>query len=156
VRSTRLILVGITVVLVGLGIASVGVTLGNPTFSWPGRLLFPAFLAAAAVGIWYAFRPPALRADAMEISYDDRVNRQHMARSDLTFVYRGQVSEQGRLSDIWGKGYIFAGSDGRVGLTLHTYWFSDDRIAEFAQRLQVPIRGDFTIRVKDRVDPTFT
>jgi hypothetical protein len=156
VRATRVILVVITVVLVGLGIASVGVTLRNPTLSWPGRLLFLAFFAAAALGIWYTFRPPVLKADAMYVTYNDRINRQQMARSELSFVFRGQVSERSRLGDVWGKGYIFARSDGRIAVTLHTYWFSDDRIAEFAQRLQVPVRGDFTERVRDRVDPTLT
>jgi hypothetical protein len=143
----------ITVVLVGLGMASLGVTVGNPTFSWPARLLFPAFIAATVMGIWYTFRPPVLKADAIEIIYNDHVNRQQMARSDLAFVFRGLVSERSRLNDVWGKGYIFARSDGKVAVTLHTYWFSDDGIAEFARRIQVPVRGDFSVRVKDRVDP---
>lgn len=90
----------------------------------------------------------------MEITYDDRVNLQQMSRSEMSFVLRCQVSERSRMGDVWGKGYVLAGSDGRVGVILHTYWFSDDRITEFAQRLKVPIRGDFTVRVKDRVDPT--
>jgi hypothetical protein len=33
--------------------------------------------------------------------------------------------------------------------------FADDGITEFAQRIGVPIRGDFSVQVKDRVDTTF-
>ena len=152
----RLVLVVITVALIGLGIASLGVTLPNTTFSWPTRLLLPTFLTAVAVGVWYRFRPPVLKADATEITYDDRVSRQQMPRSELSFVFRGQVNERSRLGDVWGKGYVFVGSGGRLGVILHTYWFTDDRIAEFAQRLQVQIRGDFSARIKDRVEPTWT
>jgi hypothetical protein len=31
--------------------------------------------------------------------------------------------------------------------------FTPDGMAQFAQRLQVPIKGDFSVQVKDRIDP---
>jgi hypothetical protein len=36
------------------------------------------------------------------------------------------------------------------------FLFTADGMALFAQRLQVPIRGDFSRRTTDRVDPTTT
>lgn len=99
----------ITVVLIGLGIASVRVTLGNPTFTWPTRLLLPALLAAVAVAVWYSFRPPVLKVNSMEMSYDDRVNGQQMSRSELSFIFRGQVSKRSRMGDVWGKATCWRG-----------------------------------------------
>ena len=34
--------------------------------------------------------------------------------------------------------------------------FTPDGMTHFAERLQVPIHGDFSVKVKDRVDPTTT
>ena len=76
-----------------------------------------------------------------------------MQRSDLAFIFRGQVRPRAQRRGPWTKSYIFAASDGKVGISCSPLIFAADGMAQFAQRVQVPIRGDFSVQVTDRVDP---
>jgi hypothetical protein len=49
--------------------------------------------------------------------------------------------------------YAFIGAKGRVGLLVPARWFTEDSMAALAQRLNVPIRGDFSGSVRSGVDP---
>jgi hypothetical protein len=104
--------------------------------------------------LWLAVKPPVLRADAMQVTCSSTFDRRRMQRSDLSFIFRGQARDQRGGS--WTKRYIFAAADGRVGVSCSPLIFTADGMAQFAQRLQVPIRGDFSRQVTDRVDPTTT
>jgi hypothetical protein len=92
----------------------------------------------------------------MEVSIVSRLNPQRMSRSELAVIFRGQVLRRGQYNSFWDKSYVFANSDGDVRMSFSASDVVDDGVAEFAHRLQVPLRGDFTVRVKDRVDPTST
>ena len=62
----------------------------------------------------------------------------------------------GRYSNYWDKSYIFAASDGKVGVFCSASDYTADGITEFAKRLQVPIRGDFTVKMQHRTVPPST
>jgi len=137
-----------TVLLVGstLGLTVLGV------IPWPVLLGLFVVLGSTEWFFWKTIMPPNLKADAVEISNIGLLEKQRMARSDLESIFRGQVFIQGRSSH-WDKSYVFVGSGGTVGLKCSASAFTADGMAEFAKRLNVPIRGDFSVQVKDRVDP---
>jgi hypothetical protein len=154
VSSVRLILVASTVLLFGAGLGVM--VLGPSTRQIPLPVLI--IIAVTFIGteffLWNAIKPPYLKADAMEISCVSPISRMRMPRSNLGFIFRGQVLGVGRYANVWGKVYIFAHPDGKIGFQSPSIGFIDDGVAEFAQRLEVPIRGDFSAQVKDRIDPT--
>jgi hypothetical protein len=153
VRQLKLIIGASTVVSIGAWVAFVVLTLNIPQISWPIRLLPFLFIAPTEWFAWRAIRPPVLKADALEISLVAPLNRQRMPRAELTSIFRGQLLIPGRYRKFWNKTYIFVASDGTVGLSCSPVQFTEEGIAQFAQRLQVPVRGDFSQQVKDRLDP---
>jgi hypothetical protein len=126
--------------------------------SWPIRLLvlggLAVFMGLSDWMLWLAIRPPVLRADARQVTCNSTFDRQRMQRSDLAFIFRGQARAQRGGS--WAKSYIFSAADGRVGISCSPLIFTPEGMAQFAQRLQIPIRGDFSKQVTDRVDPATT
>lgn len=127
--------------------------------SWPVRLLLLAgvlvFFGGTEWLLWAALKPPVLKADAMEVICASPLSRQRMPRSDLALIFRGQVIRKGgRTGGLWDKSYIFAAADGKVGMSCGALLFTPDGMMQFAQRLQVPIRGDFSAQVKDLVPAT--
>jgi hypothetical protein len=154
VRRLRLIIAASAVLAVGLGLAFVNVTLTNPTFSWPERLIPLGILATIVVGAWYSLKPPALKANSIEISIASRLSPQRMSRSELAFIFRGEVLRRGQYKTFWDKSYIFATSDGEVRMSCSASELEDDGVGQFAQRLKVPIRGDFSVKVKYQVGRT--
>ena len=136
----------------GLGVLVLGPR--THQIPWPALLIIAALFVVGEFFLWNAIKPPYLKADATEISCVSQLSRLRMLRSDLGFIYRGQVLGVGRYANVWGKVYIFALPDGKIGFQTPSIGFIDEGVAEFAQRLQVPIRGDFSAQVKDRVDPT--
>jgi hypothetical protein len=128
--------------------------------SWPVRLLLLAvvlvFFGGTEVLLWAALKPPVLKADAMEVSCASPLSRQRMPRSDLALIFRGQVIRKGggRTGGLWDKSYIFAGADGKVGMSCGALLFTSDGMMQFAQRLRVPIQGDFSVQVRDLVPAT--
>jgi len=102
--------------------------------------------------LWSVLRPSVLRADAIELSFGPWIDRQRMQRSELAVIFRGQVTGKGRTRGVWQKSYIFAAADGKVGMACGALMFTPDGMAQFAHRLQVPMKGDFSLKVKDSVD----
>jgi hypothetical protein len=157
VRQLKLIIGASTLLSIGAWVAFVVLTLNIPQIPWPIRLLPFLFIVPTEWFAWTAIRPPVLKADAMEISSVAPLSRQRMARSDLRLIFRGQLQRPGRYGGkFWDKSYIFVASDGKVGLSCSPVQFTEEGIAQFAQRLHVPVRGDFSTQVKDRLDPTET
>jgi hypothetical protein len=74
-----------------------------------------------------------------------------MPRSNLALIYRGQYNQGGRKA-LWVKFYLFVARDGKIGIKAAAVDFFPEGVAEFAQRLDVPLRGDFSEKVKDTVD----
>lgn len=160
VRRVKTVLVVSALVVVGVVIVLVEQTLANPELSWHD-LVTPlvVIIVVACAGellAWYTFKPAALKADAMKVSLLDGLDTRRMLRSDLAFVFRGQILRPIRGGSYWDKSYMFAGSDGTIWLSPKASGFTDAGIGEFAQRLQVAVRGDFSVQVKDRVDPALT
>jgi len=156
VRRLRLTVAASAVLAVGIGLAFVNVTRTNSTFSWPQRLIPLGLLVTIVVGAWYSLQPPALKANSMEVSIVSRLNPQRMSRSELAFIFRGQVLRRGQYNTFWDKSYIFATSGGEVRMSCSASELVDDGVTQFAQRLEVPIRGNFSVKVNYQVGPTFT
>jgi hypothetical protein len=154
VRSVMLTIGASTVLLFGAGIGVLVLGPKTHQIPWPALLIMVGLFVVGEFFLWNGIKPPYLKADATEISCISPLSRLRMARTDLGFIYRGQVLGVGRTAGVWGKAYIFALPDGKIGFHTASIGFIDDGVAEFAQRLQVPIRGDFSAQVKDRVDPT--
>ena len=111
----------------------------------PGRLLNVKVIAT---------RPPSLTIEAGQLSYVTPVSRKRMSRSEISVIFRGhgytgtRSPRPGMLSY-----YAFIGAKGRVGLLVPARWFTEDSVAALAQRLNVPMRGDFSESVRSHVDP---
>jgi hypothetical protein len=147
--------VGATSVLVfGAGVAFVA--LGVKTGQIPSPVFLVVFLIFGATEwfFWNAIKPPTVRANALEVSAAQTLLKQRMLRSDLQFIFRGQIFAQTRSGSYWSKTYLFVGPGGKVAIKVPASEVNTDGMAGFAQRLQVPMRGDFSAQVKDRVDPT--
>jgi hypothetical protein len=153
VRQLQLIMGASAVASLGAWIALVLTVLNIPQIPWPVRFAPFVFFAATEWFAWNAVKPPVLKADSMEVSCVAKWNRQRMTRADLALIFRGRVRRPGLYSKVWDKRYLFVASDGKVGLSCSPVHFTEDGIAQFAQRLDVPVRGDFSAQVKDRIDP---
>ena len=151
VRKLRRFIGAYGVFSIGIWAAIVAWILTQPRrIPWP--LLAIPFVVSFAVDLilWYGVRPPVLKADAMDVRSVGPLFRQQMPRSDLALIFRGQVLVRSRHSS-WVKTYLFVGRDGKIciqpGLA-----YSPEGIAEFARRLGVPLRGDFSEKVKGTFD----
>jgi hypothetical protein len=154
VLHLRLIVGAASVLVFGAGVAFVA--LGVRTGQIPLPVLLVVFLIFGATEwfLWSAIKPPTLTANAVEVSASQTLLKQRMLRSDLQFIFRGQIFAQTRSGSYWSKTYLFVGPGGRVAIKLPASEVDTDGMTGFAQRLQVPMRGDFSAQVKDRVDPT--
>lgn len=137
--------------------APVILVVASLSMSWADRVFIAAFAVVMFIGgllAQWAFRPPVLRVDAGEVAIPSGMYRQRMPRSDLALIFRGRAWGGGYHAGSWTPTYLFVAKDGKPGLTIAASLYTSDGIALLAQRLQVSIRGDFSVQVKDRVDPT--
>ena len=106
-----------------------------------------ALVAIVIVGIglmWLAGRPPSLKADASEVRYRGPLMRRRIPRADVLTIIRGKAFAASRNYRGWLPCYAFIGAGGSVGIVVPARWFGDDAMSEFAQRLGIPLRGDFS------------
>ena len=151
-RRLRLILGTSAAFNVGLAAAWLGWTiLWMPRIPWLLRLLPLAFIFLFESFVWFALRPAVLRVDAMEIRSSALLYRQRMPRSDLALIFRGQFKERSRKA-IWVNYYLFVAHDGKVGLKVAAGSYFPEGMAELAERMGVPLRGDFSEKVQGPVD----
>ena len=150
-RQLKLVLGYSALVSTGLSAAFVVWALTQPRIPWPFAVLPLVVSIPIELFAWYVIRHPVLVADAMEIRSPAPLFRQRMLRSDLALIYRGQFKEQGRKA-IWVKYYLFVARDGKIGIKAPALAFFPEGMAEFAQRLDAPMRGDFTEKVRDPFD----
>ena len=127
----------------------------NQQAPWPVWIIAVAFFVGSEWFVLSAITPPRLKADSVQVSSIALMAAQRMPRANLRQIFRGQVLLKGRYGRQWEKSYLFVTSDGNIAMTFPASAFADDGITEFAQRLNVPIRGDFSEQVKARVDTTF-
>jgi len=147
----RLIIGGSALLTLVLAIAFVFLTAGNESIPWAVRVLPLVLFATGDTFAWFMIKPPVLKADALEVRVINPLSGRRMPRSDVAFVFRGLHSQQIRGVETWDKNYLFANSDGRVGVFASASWFGDEGVTEFAARLGVPMRGDFSVQVKGQV-----
>jgi hypothetical protein len=141
------LVVGLLLLVVGLRDRTLGPVV--PFLSIP-----VVALGVAEWFLWPMLFPRGLKATAMDVTYMASLGTRKMQRSDINLVFRGQAIEPSRGGGSWVRSYSFAKADGNVGFSCPAAWFADDGMAEFARRLGVPVRGDFSVRVKNRLDPT--
>jgi hypothetical protein len=127
-------------------------TINNQGISWVARAVILAIVVASEGFVWYALRAPVLKATVREVACLAPLSRRRMPRTDLAFIFRGQAWSGGRAAS-WQPSYLFVAKDGKPGITTPSSFFTSDGITQLALRLQVPIRGDFSVQVKGRVDP---
>lgn len=153
-RALRMAAIAAAVLLVGFGVylpLSAAIS-GQLRMALPGLLLLALWIGAA----WFIVtlsRPPVVRVDAMFITADRPLNHQAMPRSEVALLFRGLTVYRGRYTT-WVRTYLFVAKDGRVRIVVAAFWFPDERMTAFAQRLGVPAKGDFTHQVRGRVDLT--
>jgi hypothetical protein len=124
----------------------------NQQAPWWVWIFAVAFFVGSEWFVLSAIMPPRLKADAMQVSCIALLATKRMPRGDLRQIFRGQILLKGRYRKQWEKRYLFVTSDGKIGMTFLATAFADDGISEFGQRLDVPVRGDFSVQVKDRVE----
>jgi hypothetical protein len=152
VRRLRRLIAAYGVFSIGVWGAVVAWILTMPRrIPWP--LLVLPFVVTIVVDsfMWYVIKPRVLKADAMEVTSPSPLFRQRVPRSDLAFIYRGQFKERERKAT-WVKYYIFVGRDGKIGLKAPALAYLPEGVADFAQRLGVPLRGDFSEKVQATID----
>ena len=151
VRQTKLALGYYAVFSTGLSAAFMVWAFTQPRIPWAFRVLPVVVSISIDLFAWYVIKAPVLKADAMAVTSVAPMMRQRMARSDLALIFRGQVLVRGRYST-WVKTYMFVDHDGKIGLQAPGLGYSAEGVAEFAKRLAVPLRGDFSEKVKGTVD----
>jgi hypothetical protein len=125
------------------------------SYWWLAALGFLLVAAATDWILWRVSRPPRLRADSMNVSYIAPFKTSTVPRAEISLIYLGQVVQRGRYT-AWVQSYVFAVSGGTVQFAVPAFWFDADAIKDFARRLGVPVRGDFTQRVRGTVDENAT
>jgi hypothetical protein len=153
VRQQRLLVGVVWFLVVGSGVAFVALGVRVGQIPWSVLLGACVVLAATEVFVWRSAKAPTLRADAQKISCTSSLARWRMPRSDLQSIFRGQVHLQTTKTSYWDKSYLFLGSGGKVGVRCSASDYPAGGIEEFARRLGVPIRGDFSLQVKGNVVP---
>ncbi|OLC24749.1 MAG: hypothetical protein AUG06_03830 [Actinobacteria bacterium 13_1_20CM_2_65_11] len=151
-RAVRVAAIAAAVLLVGFGVylpvsAAAGGQLGR---ALPGVLLLALWIGTA----WFILalsRPPVVKADAMLVTADRPLNHQAMPRSELALIFRGLTVYRGRYTT-WVRSYLFVDKDGKVRIVVAAFWFPNEGMTDFAQRLGVPAKGDFTRQVRGRMD----
>jgi len=150
-RQLKLLLGYYAFVSTGLSAAFVVWALTQPRIPWQFGVLPVVVSISLDLFAWYIIRTPVLNADALEVSSIAPLMRQRMPRSDLAMIFRGQVLIRGRRST-WVKTYLLVARDGKVGIKAPAPMYLHEGVAEFARRLAVPLRGDFSEKVKGAVD----
>ena len=151
-RAVRLAAIAAAVLLVGFGVylplsAAMG---GQLSRAVPGLLLLALWIGAA----WFVLalsRPPVVKADAMLVTADRPLNHQAMPRSEVALIFRGLTVYRGRYTT-WVRTYVFVAKDGKVRIVVAAFWFPDEGMTALAQRLAVPVKGDFTRQIRGRVE----
>jgi hypothetical protein len=129
------------------------------TYEKPIYLLAGAVFLVLAAGsdllLWRVLQPPVLKADSTSVIYKSGFQSATVPRSDLTLIFKGQVVQRGRYT-AWVQSYVFAISAGKVMFAAPAFWFRAEDVDAFAERLGVPVRGDFTRRVSGSINEAAT
>ena len=120
----------------------------------PGLLIPAAALLLVAGVIQVVFRrflrPPVLKADSLNVTCIFDSKTVVVPRAELKMIFQGQVVQRARYT-AWVQSYLFGVGTGKVMFSVPALWFSPEAVAAFAERLRVPVRGDFTKRVTSTI-----
>ena len=129
----------ITLIFVGLAVAY-----RQPAFL-AGGLGYLVLMAATDWIFWRAIKPPVLKADSTFVTYVAAFKTTRVQRAELSMIFKGQTAAT-RISS-WLRSYLFTLSAGDIAIVVPAIWFQEADIADFARRLDVPLRGDFSRRI---------
>jgi hypothetical protein len=108
----------------------------------------PWVLPAISLGIgllaWIPLRPPVVRVTADQVSVGPWPLIQRLPRSDLAYIFHGL----GARRYGWSPTYFLVTRDDTPRISLLAESFKEVGITELAERLQVPLTGDFTAKVR--------
>lgn len=113
-------------------------------------LAYLLLIGPTSWAFWRAVKPPVLNADSMSVTYAAAFKTTQVPRAELSMIFKGQTFAGGRART-WLRGYLFTVAGGTIAFTVPKVWFRSDDMAEFARRLGLPMRGDFSQRVHDVV-----
>src|SRR5438067_4138866 len=126
------------------------------TFETPIYLLAGVvFMALAVVSdllLWHSLQPPVLKADSVNVTYRSGLQTTSVPRSELTMIFQGQVVQRRAPYTAWVQSYVFGVGTGKVMFAAPALWFRPEDISAFAERLGIPVRGDFTQRVTGSIE----
>jgi hypothetical protein len=108
---------------------------GEPAFLWVGAVCL-LVMAAGDWALWLGIRPPVLKADSMIVSYSWFFRTQHVARTELATIRKGETLGA-RRSAARVPSYAFGIENGKVAFTIQGLMFRSEDIEEFGRRLGV-------------------
>src|SRR4029077_12306358 len=121
----------------------------------PIYLLAGVVFMVLAVGsdllLWRVLQPPVLTADSTSVTYKYGFQTISVPRSELTMIFQGQVVQRARYT-AWVQSYVFGGGRGKVIFAAPAFWSQPGENVTFAERLGIPVRGDFTERVSGTIN----
>jgi len=117
---------------------------------WLAVVIYLVLSLPADWVLWRAVQPPVLKSDGTTVNYKSGFRSLSIAVADLGVVYLGRYAVRGGYS-AGVKSYVFAGQHGKVTFATPAMWFRDEDMRAFAERLNVPMRGDFSQRVTNSV-----
>jgi len=130
------------------------ITYQKPIYLLTG-VVFLVLAAGSDLLVWRVLQPPVLKADSTSVVYKSGFQSTSVPRSELTLIFKGQVVQRGRYT-AWVQSYVFAISAGKVMFAAPSFWFRSEDVDAFAERLGVPVRGDFTQRVTGVINEATT
>ena len=108
-----------------------------------------AFFVIGAAVVWFGMRPTFVRATAEQIvanGLDSSFTPSRMPRSELAYIFRGRALV-GRYKT-WQPAYFLVTHDDTPKIGLLGEAFRDEGMVAFAEKLGVPVKGDFTAQVR--------
>lgn len=150
-RSMRMILIAVVAsgLVIVVALAVIGATSRQPVFLVIG-LAYLLLLGPSGWAFWQAVKAPLLKADSMSVTYAADFKTTQVPRAELTMVFKGQTFSGGRVR-AWIRGYLFTVAGGKVAFAAPEVWFRAEDMSEFARRVGLPMRGDFSLQVRDVV-----
>jgi len=139
-----------SLVLILVLFAYLAITYQKPIYLLAG-VVFLVLAAGSDLLLWRVLQPLVLKADSTSVIYKSGFQSASVPRSELTLIFKGQVVQRGRYT-AWIQSYVFAISAGKVMFAAPAFWFRSEDVDAFAERLGVPVRGDFTQRVTGAIN----
>ena len=106
--------------------------------------VLPAICFCIGLGAWFVLQPPVVRVTADKVSVGAWPLIQRVAPSDLAYIFRGQARDRYG----WTPTYFVVTQDETPRIAMLAESFTDQGMTELANRLHVPIKGDFTAHVR--------